>query len=563
MQALLQRLRELDAHTFEQFCFHLLKEQYPGVEIHHVQGGAGDEGVDLFRGDLDIGCVVWQCKAFPNGVGKSQRSQIRESLRRAVSSVKPTLWVLCLSVDLDIRTHRWWQHLRDSYAGRVELALVSASELVQQLIYRRSLREAFFPQVIMDVAGLRSALANTKHLSTDELCALSADNVAQFLERLSDRDPRFSYEVTFHGNTGPISGSARAGVLVSVHDDQKALNVFARDVDSLRRNPPKARFTLQGAGASQFREFLDTGKPLETLPGDLVAFSSDFDFLLPTDADPVTKWRLSLRQSLDALPKFSFRVTFGRGPNAAIYDLVRFQAVRLGQKEVELRSTTRLPFAMTLLLDLTGSGSGTVHYSEELAGCSADEVYRGATALIAMTTSGEFELYDLEAGKRFLRLHSSGSPPNWVTDLASIAGAAVKVGTFYGVDLRWPASLTNEDLHVLHRLKDLMTGLTVPLQSVHVTITKIVQLPTAAIRETLKSPVFAFDYPARGAVQVFGTSVVPGPLKLTIVEGRLRDQHAFAAFLREAPIGTSIDIKVTSRRGAIATAIPRSARGLV
>ena len=236
MQALLQRLKELDAHTFEQFCFHLLKEQYPGIEIHHVQGGAGDEGVDLFCGDLEIGCVVWQCKAFSNGVGKSQREKIKESLRRAVGSVKPRLWVLCLSVDLDVRTHRWWRRLRESYSDRVELALVSASELVQQLIFRRTLREVFFPQVIMDVAGLRSALAQADHLSADELCAISVDNVAQFIDRLSDRDPRFAYEVTFRGNTGPVTNAGRVGLLVSVNDDQKSINVFARDVDSLRKH---------------------------------------------------------------------------------------------------------------------------------------------------------------------------------------------------------------------------------------------------------------------------------------------------------------------------------------
>jgi hypothetical protein len=33
MLALLQRLKELDNKTFEQFCFHLLKEQYPGIDI--------------------------------------------------------------------------------------------------------------------------------------------------------------------------------------------------------------------------------------------------------------------------------------------------------------------------------------------------------------------------------------------------------------------------------------------------------------------------------------------------------------------------------------------------
>ncbi len=78
MRSLYQRLKELDAVTFERLCYHMLKEQYPTTDIRHVEGGRGDEGLDLFTGDLDVGPVVWQCKAFPNGIGQSQREQIRE-----------------------------------------------------------------------------------------------------------------------------------------------------------------------------------------------------------------------------------------------------------------------------------------------------------------------------------------------------------------------------------------------------------------------------------------------------------------------------------------------------
>jgi hypothetical protein len=154
MRALLQRIKELDRHTFEDFCFHLLKEMYPNASVRKVHGAAGDEGVDIFAGEWDSSSVVWQCKSFPNGVGASQKEQIRDSLRRVMDAVKPRLWVLILSVDLDAKTHRWWEKFKASYADRVTLELVSASDLVHQLIYRRTLGEAFFPAAIMDVSML-------------------------------------------------------------------------------------------------------------------------------------------------------------------------------------------------------------------------------------------------------------------------------------------------------------------------------------------------------------------------------------------------------------------------
>jgi hypothetical protein len=174
MQPLLQRLKELDSKMFEQFCFDLFKERYAGVEIHHVHGSGGDEGVDLFSGDLEGICVVWQCKAFPNGVGKSQKAKIKESLRTAMHSVKPARWVLCVSVDLDIATHRWWFRLKESYSEQVSLELISASELVHQLIFRPKLREAYFPQAIIDVAQIRAAISQSANLSNEALATLTA-----------------------------------------------------------------------------------------------------------------------------------------------------------------------------------------------------------------------------------------------------------------------------------------------------------------------------------------------------------------------------------------------------
>jgi hypothetical protein len=80
MHSLYQQLKDLDANTFERFCFHLLKEMHRGIDIRHVEGKGGDEGIDLFSGDLSDGPTVRQCKAFPDGVRTAQKVQIRESL---------------------------------------------------------------------------------------------------------------------------------------------------------------------------------------------------------------------------------------------------------------------------------------------------------------------------------------------------------------------------------------------------------------------------------------------------------------------------------------------------
>jgi hypothetical protein len=120
MHSLYQQLKDLDANTFKRFCFHLLKEMHRGIDIRHVEGKGGDEGIDLFSGDLSDGPTVWQCKAFPDGVRTAQKVQIRESLARAIRSCAPRKWILCTNVDLDSKAFRWYQTMERQQKGVVE-----------------------------------------------------------------------------------------------------------------------------------------------------------------------------------------------------------------------------------------------------------------------------------------------------------------------------------------------------------------------------------------------------------------------------------------------------------
>jgi hypothetical protein len=57
-QALYQRLKELDRDQFEKLCFHLLKAKYPLANVRHVEGKAGDEGIDSYAGRFDGKLVI-------------------------------------------------------------------------------------------------------------------------------------------------------------------------------------------------------------------------------------------------------------------------------------------------------------------------------------------------------------------------------------------------------------------------------------------------------------------------------------------------------------------------
>src|SRR6266704_4308365 len=114
MDALRQRLKELDSIAFQNLCFHILKDKYPGLALKHVEGSGGDKGLDIFEGELFGEPTIWQAKSFPNGVREPQKGQIRESLRTVLKHFKPSLWILCLSVDMDEKASRWFEKWKNS-----------------------------------------------------------------------------------------------------------------------------------------------------------------------------------------------------------------------------------------------------------------------------------------------------------------------------------------------------------------------------------------------------------------------------------------------------------------
>lgn len=55
MHPLYQQLKEFDPDTFQRLCAQLLMARYPGGSVHVVDGPGGDQGVDIFMGNLEEG----------------------------------------------------------------------------------------------------------------------------------------------------------------------------------------------------------------------------------------------------------------------------------------------------------------------------------------------------------------------------------------------------------------------------------------------------------------------------------------------------------------------------
>ena len=98
MDSLVRSLKEMDPNTFQQFCFQLMAEKYPSANVRYVEGASGDEGLDLFCGDLTAGQQFGSARAFKwrslvnlkkNKLG-SPSAPPKKALRRAVGCYAST-----------------------------------------------------------------------------------------------------------------------------------------------------------------------------------------------------------------------------------------------------------------------------------------------------------------------------------------------------------------------------------------------------------------------------------------------------------------------------------------
>ena len=96
---------------FEDACQTLFDKVYPDKQVSKMAVKQGDGGIDICIGELGVEPVtVIQCKFFLETFGASQKSQIKKSFTRAITSDKYELdkWILCIPREIDIDETSWW-----------------------------------------------------------------------------------------------------------------------------------------------------------------------------------------------------------------------------------------------------------------------------------------------------------------------------------------------------------------------------------------------------------------------------------------------------------------------
>ena len=130
---------------FEQICTRLLQRIH-GDAFHNIRPSQGDGGIDGMVGGFPGPIEVYQCKYFPQGLGDSQKDQIRKSFQTALNNPDFTMsrWVLCIPIDMSKEERKWWDGwLEKQEDTGVEIVLWDGSYLLNLLRDQKLYAEVF------------------------------------------------------------------------------------------------------------------------------------------------------------------------------------------------------------------------------------------------------------------------------------------------------------------------------------------------------------------------------------------------------------------------------------
>lgn len=159
--------------AFEVACEALIRNMYKSKNVQIVRANPGDEGIDIFVGEIGIEPIkIFQCKFFLEQISDSQQSQIRDSFKTAKGSSKFEIeeWILCIPKTMDIDENKWWSGWKSKTIKKhnISIALKNGNELISLMRYYEIYNSIFkineaikIDDIVKGVNEIKARIENT------------------------------------------------------------------------------------------------------------------------------------------------------------------------------------------------------------------------------------------------------------------------------------------------------------------------------------------------------------------------------------------------------------------
>jgi hypothetical protein len=518
-----QQLRELGKEEFESFVHQYLVARYLGAEIKRVDGAGGDGGVDSFEGQLETGSSIWQSKHFPDRIRQPQQRQIRDSIKTAFKENAPSLWFLCLPINLRAPEHKWFQtNIVNAYGGPDRVKLVQASDFVTELLHNRELRDAFFPlHALSKMQDVRKIVTATEGRSPEQVGAAMVEYAQQYLESSMKLEPRLKAVVTIGGDPQIRQMPPyQHGLVMSINEGERTTHLFARDPKSFNLDPIRFSFEMGPEDRMALGKAIETGRPFSLPPGNVLQVQTSSPLMnsfiqrcAPTamrmDMTPQVPEQLAAKET---------PLSFVAGSGASLKKLryVPFKVTRAGTEEITLSSRGNLPIEITIILRLNSEEGASVSFSPILQGADVQVLGNVMQFMDALEKTGDLEVISLEADGVILKQEGGEfkSSLGISSEIRRVLRDAATVSKTFGQSLRVPERISENEIGDLNTLKLIATGENFSDVNIDAVLTKDSALQNRVL-ENLTQSSFSMkvDHSPDGTnFRIFGTDIEVGPI---------------------------------------------------
>ena len=210
------------ADNFALMCTRLILEEWP--EANPVEGKGGDEGLDTYIGEIGGELKAFQFKYFCDRIRKSQRAQIKNSLKTALSHHHLRSWTLILPIDMNLAEQRWFLDLCKKHAP-LQIEWWGETKLRNLL--------STHPEIAMDFFEPSDAPAFREMIQKqDEVIRVSkgiAESIYSLLQ-IAPRQPTEEHETLKRLTAQSLIDRSRLSVLVWGPDEQGDKDLYRKRV---------------------------------------------------------------------------------------------------------------------------------------------------------------------------------------------------------------------------------------------------------------------------------------------------------------------------------------------
>jgi hypothetical protein len=359
-------------------------------------------------------------------------------------------------------------------------------------------------------------------------------------------DARFDYRISYAPNTGP--DIAKAGPLGPLHmatitNGAMKTDIFARDIEALRLDPPRITFSVKDKGVAKLLEFRRTGRPQQLLHDEVTVARSSFDFVVPHAQ--VTGWQMHLLPSARFTERvLPWKITASKNGETIVYDLVKLQPTAIGGVQVDLTSISQLPFVLGFTLPTNVGGSGDFTFTERFAGFDMAAVAKAIRLKYLLLRGATVQLDCLDPDLPLGCIQMSEAADTTVSGVDRAHLDIAEVASAFGWRIPFPERITEIDLLQLAVLIAIVRGQPGPIDSLNCQITK--NSATIELLEQCQNAQLEVVacYPALAEPTFFGISVESGPIQFHSAEAKIRNLANVLRQLERIPENERLEVIV-------------------